>query len=377
MKSNKQKTVSFYTYIRKAFLLLANPAAIVVAAIFALSALAGFVSPEKIKLFALAGLFFPLLYLLTLLVLVILVILRSKWIWLHLALLILSFPIALRFFGNTPQQKATGWIAISYNVHGFKGYANKEKAKTPVKIGGYFHNTQADFICIQEFRSWSGNKEADIESLKQLSGLEHHHYNNYLSRGGLQSDGFLIMSRFPIHDFGAISTQSRRNICAFVDVVPSLGDTIRITTIHLASFSLDKQEIDAFGYAANLEMDLMKKHGKSLVGKLGNSFKIRANEINELNNFIHSSPYPLVLCGDFNDTPASYTYNMIRKSGLSDSHLKAGFGIGTTYAGKLPWLRIDYCFGSQSIRFYKSEVNKLPFSDHYPLKVHFQLESVP
>ncbi|GAB1417666.1 hypothetical protein MASR2M12_04310 [Bacteroidales bacterium] len=370
----REKKTGFIGYMRKAFLLLANPVALVVAVLFAMSALAGLVNPAESDLFALAGLFFPLLFLFMLLIVVLLVLLHSKWIWLHLALLLASLPVAMRYPGNPFPRQSGGLVAASYNVHGFRGFSHTKKTDVQQQISAYLKKSAADFACIQEFRSWTGDIQADIKWFTEASGFSDHYFVGYWKRGGVQSDGYLLLSKFPILSGGTIPSDTRRQIGAFIDVMPRKDLLLRVATVHLISFSLDKQEIDAFGDAAALEMDLIKKHGRNLWEKLSNSFKTRSIEIVDFRKFVKESPHPLLVCGDFNDTPASFTYNNIVSTGLNDSHLKAGFWLGSTYAGKLPWLRIDYCFGSNEIRFRRSDVNKLSFSDHYPVKVHFEFD---
>lgn len=374
MTTNRGEKTGFFGYLRKAFLLLANPLALLLAALFAMSALAGFVNPAESDLFATAGLFFPFLFLSMLIIVALLALLHSKWIWLHIALLLALFPVAMRYIGNPFSRQSGGWVAISYNVHGFRGFGHTKKEEVPHQISAYLKKSDADFACIQEFRSWSGDIQNDIKWLMEASGFSDHYFVGYWKRGGIQSDGYLLLSKFPILSGGPISSDTRRQIGAFIDVVLNKDQLLRVATVHLISFSLEQQEIDAFGDAAALEMDLLKKHGRSLWGKLSSSFKTRAIEIIDFKKFVEESPHPLIVCGDFNDTPASYTYQNIVKTGLKDSHLEAGFWLGSTYAGKLPWLRIDYCFGTGDILFKKSDVNRLPYSDHYPVNVHFEFE---
>lgn len=365
--SKTQKVRRFGSYVRKAMLLLANPMALLAAALFVLSSLAAYVNPAENDLFALAGLFFPLLFFLMLGIVLLMLLLKSKWLWLHLLLLAVTLPVSIRFLGINIGSSPTGLHVINYNVHGFRGFAGKPTQSTHQEIAAYLKAQKADMVCLQEFRSWSGDIAADLETFARDAGYPQYHFAGYWKRGGLQSDGYLILSRFPLIHSGLIPSETKRNIGAFVDIQTEYGSTIRVASIHLISFSLGKKEIEAFGDAAALEMELMKKHGRSLLGKLRNSFNIRAKETTDLSRFVRESPYPLLLCGDFNDTPASYTYNSMRKAGLHDGHRQGGLGMASTYAGSLPFLRIDYCFASQGLEVSLSKVEQLPWSDHFPV----------
>ena len=75
----------------------------------------------------------------------------------------------------------------------------------------------------------------------------------------------------------------------------------------------------------------------------------------------------MLVIGDFNDTPQSYVYSTILGNDLHDSFVVHGTGIGTTYAGSIPGLRIDYILSSNNIDITYHEVPKLQYSDHYPV----------
>jgi endonuclease/exonuclease/phosphatase family metal-dependent hydrolase len=81
---------------------------------------------------------------------------------------------------------------------------------------------------------------------------------------------------------------------------------------------------------------------------------------------VSESPFPVIICGDFNDTPTSYTYATISK-GLTDAFLQSGTGIGKTYVGIFPTLRIDFILLSKELESLQTQTIEKPFSDHYPL----------
>jgi len=81
---------------------------------------------------------------------------------------------------------------------------------------------------------------------------------------------------------------------------------------------------------------------------------------------LDACPHPVLLCGDFNDVPNSYTYFHI-KGNLQDAFLQKGFGIGRTYTSLSPTLRIDYLLASDHFRVLQCKKVELPYSDHYPV----------
>jgi endonuclease/exonuclease/phosphatase family metal-dependent hydrolase len=78
------------------------------------------------------------------------------------------------------------------------------------------------------------------------------------------------------------------------------------------------------------------------------------------------------LCGDFNDLPNSYTYNTISED-LEDVFTENGFGVGSTYSGNIPFLRIDYFLHTQGVNASDFNIIKNNISDHYPIVARFQL----
>lgn len=356
--------------IRSFFLILISPASLALALLFAISGAAGFINPAENDLFAVVGLFYPILFVALVANVIVLLIFRSKWIYLHLLLLLAFLPISLRYIGFHTHNSNEGWKIMTYNVHGFRGFHKTLTNNTTHKeIIAYIQKENLDMVCLQEFRSWTGNIENDTRTFASEAGFKHFHFTGYWRKGGVQSDGYLILSKLPIMNTGAIPSKTKRNIGAFVDVKTPNQEVVRIASVHLISFSLGKQEIEAFGEAAALEMNLLKKHGRSLLGKFRNSFNIRAKEIIDLQSFVKDTELPLLVCGDFNDTPASFTYSNMIETGLKDGHIQADFGLGATYAGNLPWLRIDYFFLSKHLKATSSEVIHLPYSDHYPVQV--------
>ena len=86
-----------------------------------------------------------------------------------------------------------------------------------------------------------------------------------------------------------------------------------------------------------------------------------------------AAKYPAILCGDLNDIPSSYVYFRLRGK-RKDVFLERGFGMGATYAGTLPVLRIDYLFHDPKLELLAYESEHLPFSDHYPLRARFRVK---
>ena len=99
--------------------------------------------------------------------------------------------------------------------------------------------------------------------------------------------------------------------------------------------------------------------------------RIRAQQARAVAAHLAQSPNRAILCGDLNDTPVSYVYRLFNLS-LQDSFRKMGSGIGATFAGRLPGLRIDYVLSDPSFAVRSHEVVHAGLSDHYPVVVRLK-----
>jgi endonuclease/exonuclease/phosphatase family metal-dependent hydrolase len=110
---------------------------------------------------------------------------------------------------------------------------------------------------------------------------------------------------------------------------------------------------------------------RNLSARLKTGFISRARQAKVLKDHIRNSPYPVIITGDFNDTPVSYVYGKLRK-GLNDSFVHSGYGAGFTYRGYYPANRIDYILFDDALKSSSFEITKVRYSDHYPVTAWFR-----
>jgi endonuclease/exonuclease/phosphatase family metal-dependent hydrolase len=164
-----------------------------------------------------------------------------------------------------------------------------------------------------------------------------------------------------------IYSDNTTNACMFSDIIMN-NDTVRIYNVHLKSVGFSQKERDL------LDNVLKKEYNNSDVGTFKaiirqmalSSFR-RARQVDFVAKHISESPYPVIIFGDFNDPPNSYSYQKILGK-CKDSFMESGKGRSTTYnIGSISSQRIDYILHSKAFKAYGYQRLKVPFSDHFPV----------
>lgn len=277
--------------------------------------------------------------------------------------------------------EATDVKIMTYNVQNFDLYNWTENVESRNKMIELIQNEQPDIINFQEFYT-DDNDDSEFHNVKLLVnelGYKHYSFEKTLTLRTTNHWGLATFSKFPIIDKGRITfPETQNNIVAYSDINIK-GDTIRLFNLHLQSIHLGRQDLK---YIKQLSLrdkddnkDTKTEHWKSfssIVSKLKAAYVKRGNQARTLANHIEESPYRVIVCGDFNDTPTSYTYETISQN-LQDAYLKTGLGLGGTYAGPLPSFRIDYVLLDSSFEARTTQVIRKKYSDHYPMTCEFRI----
>ena len=104
----------------------------------------------------------------------------------------------------------------------------------------------------------------------------------------------------------------------------------------------------------------------SIIEKMKLAYTKRGEQASVVRAALDHSPYPSVICGDFNDVPNSYTYFHIRKD-WQDVFLATSLGIGRTYLALAPTLRIDYILPDKNFYILQFDLVDEDLSDHLML----------
>lgn len=265
---------------------------------------------------------------------------------------------------------------LTLNVRNFDLYNWTSNKKTRNNILSVIKSRDAEIICLQEFFNTT-NPKHDFKTLDTILEFENQYKSHVEYTSTVKNTehwGIATFTTFPIIAKGFIPFEdSSNNACIYTDI--SIGKKMfRIYNVHLASVRFKKEDYDYLKDMADNNMEPKIKESKSLLMKLKNAFERRTSQVKLIAEHMQNSPYPIILCGDFNDTPTSYAYYNLSR-GLNDTFKEKGSGLGSTYNGNLPFLRIDYIFTDPSIEVLQHDVIHSDISDHFPVAVTLEIKN--
>lgn len=275
----------------------------------------------------------------------------------HLGMLVFGWQHVTAFVGLNAGRNAAPESAITVATHNLGGLfrgIHLEDAEWDGIFSGYARflkaNGDPDILCVQE----TGRKF--FQALGPKLGLPHLFEMNRA--------GTAILSRYPVLRGGQLPFGQPENTSIWADL--KIGNrTVRVYNVHLQSnkVTYDTQRVIE---ESNLKKEETWRDINRVLRKVGGATSLRATQANTLRDLIAASPYPVILCGDFNDTPNSFVYDRLAEN-LTDTFREKGFGIGSTFAGAIPFLRIDYILADPVLKVYDCRVPRNPISDHYPV----------
>lgn len=252
---------------------------------------------------------------------------------------------------------------LSYNVWLFDGWEDPDGDHSKNPILRYIADQKADIVCLQEASTGEVPMEV-IDSV--LNKVYAHHDTIHALRGG---DILSVYSKYPILSHERIHYESKGNVSAgfYLNIK---GRKVLVINNHLETTSLSPEDKEQFKQLVkgDLETDTAEKASKLLVVKLGEATKKRAPEADAVAEYIEKHKnMPIILCGDFNDSPISYARRTVAKS-LTDCYVATGNGPGISYHRNGFYVRIDHIMCSDHFEPYRCYIDKqISNSDHYPI----------
>ncbi len=349
---------------------------ICVMACFLLVCILPHINTGKFWYLALTGLIFPLIVFAHLFFIVVWALAQSKWFWVSLIVLLLGTQQIFATFGfNMPQNfessKGENTLRIlQWNVSSWDEYYNKNKDELryhPLMLD-LVQIQNADVLCFQEFFEPGGSKYMS-KNIPQIINMGYP-YHYFVSSINWETDfetGVAIFSKYPILDSAkfeyAKNSFAEHLIYADIKVKNKI---FRILTTHLQSVRFNADDYQSLSKIKHRNEEGLKD-SRTIVAKLKRGYTYRYSQAEVVHQQIEASPYPVILCGDFNDVPNSNTYFKV-KGKLQDAFLKKGFFIGRTFRFISPTLRIDYILSDKTFSVRQFKIIHVPYSDHYPVE---------
>jgi endonuclease/exonuclease/phosphatase family metal-dependent hydrolase len=336
-----------------------------------MSYLAVHINPDNFALPAFFGLAYPYLLLINIILAVIWAMLLRFEAFISVIVIAIGFTHLSNYIQLTKPagDKKGTFKVISYNVRLFNYFETRKGTTSEKKVLEFLKTQQPDILCLQEFFIIGNPSQAETMVKSALGGKYYSHLK-ILGSGKNRNYGIATFSKFPIIKKGEIIHPGSSSLSIYSDVL--IGkDTFRIFNNHLQSFRLKRMERSFIEEMTASSDKATLGEVKSLSISLKKGFVKRALQAQVVKNQINISPFPVIVAGDFNDTPVSYAYRKLRK-GLNDSFVNSGYGAGFTYKGNYPPNRIDYILYDNALINSVFDIKRIKYSDHYPIIAYFR-----
>tara|TARA_R110002124_G_scaffold6123_1_gene37402 strand:+ start:148982 stop:150031 length:1050 start_codon:yes stop_codon:yes gene_type:complete len=286
---------------------------------------------------------------------------RRRQVFLSLTLLIIAFfvfPTAMKFSTRDDASEYKNTLKVlSYNVRLFNAYEENSSINISENLSELLETQDPDVVCIQEYY-----KNVHLKFPKYPYQYIHYKVTDQ-KKGALKESilGHAILSKYPLINGAAFDFYGTYNNSIYADVIKDT-DTIRVYNLHLNSLGIKSS-------VSSLQDNDKEKLRKRLAG----AFIGQQDQLESVLTHKETSPHPVIMCGDFNNTPYSFVYNKASE-GMQDAFLERGSGIGATLYFDFYPMRIDYIFSSEEFHVSDFVTIKETFSDHFPVMATFGWE---
>ncbi len=346
-----------------------------------------FVNTGENWYFALPGIIFPILFFTLLFFIILWAILKSKFLWVSVITAFIGLQQILAVFSFHLPQKFNGQKlpntlrVLQWNVMGW----NQAEEKYDIENGGHslrplmmdvVKSQNADVLCFEEFfeSKDTGISKSNITTITNM-GFPFHYFVPVEGEDSIELSGVCIFSRYPMIDTASfyLNRDKKGEHLIYADIKVK-NKTFRVFATHLIPINFDAWESQR-QTSEEIYGDAGSNGFGRIFSKLIRRYSIRYHQSEFVGSQVAASPYPAVICGDFNDIPNSSTYFNV-KGNLQDPFLKKGFWTGRTTRRSFgiisPTLRIDYILASRSFKANQFQIIHVPYSDHYPVEADLQ-----
>ena len=310
---------------------------------------------------------------------------KSFWCFISLITVIAGWHAVINIFpinfsSSFTFEKNPGSIRVmSWNVEQFNILHHKDNPEVKQEMFDLINKYDPDIACFQEMVA--GDKKRGVNYFPDIQKALR--FVDYLYSYSLKDDfdryhhfGRIIFSKLPIINKQTVVNYPNDYNATFqyIDVLKG-NDTIRVFNVHLQSLKFSQANLEYLD-KAGINSDSNITESKSIIAKIKTGFIKRSVQANFIKDEINHSPYPVIVCGDFNDVPNSYPYETIG-AGLQNAFVEKGYGVARTFTTISPTLRIDNIFADKKFTVVQFTRVKKLLSDHFPILTDLILTKTP
>ncbi len=310
-------------------------------------------APEDILWIHFTTLLNPLIFFFNLSILLFWLFKKSSFALIPVTALLFSYSFLLSVFGfgssSKTEHSGKSLMIASYNVN----YFSYNQGTNVPAIARLMASKGVDILALQEFQAHPMFNIDEI--VREFDFLPY----SSIRLTDSKEIGMAIFSRYPIINSQKVKFEETNNGVLWADIVIKT-DTIRVINNHLQTTSFS---------TAN------RRRVSQVIDVAGRNFIMRARQARYVRDLSDTSQFPVIVCGDFNDTPQSYVYKTIMGNNLTDGFIESGRGLGGTYSNTMGLVRIDYILHSaffRSVEYYRV---KCDLSDHFPIFSRLEYQS--
>ena len=349
---------------------------IVFALFLLLSTFSPAIEPQKAKFIYLFGLAYPAFLLLNILFILYWIKKKKRHFILSVAVILFGLSNLSTFFATNFSSKKTPepeFSIMSFNVRLFDKYNWLNTQGINDSIFKYIESKSPDIVAFQEFINID---EVGYHYIKRMQAMGYRYYdlepknkkNKEKKYFGLATfSKYKTVAEGVAYQYKGPKGYLKKSVCIYTDIEID-NKIIRVYNTHLKSLGFGKDDYHFVENFTENNKDEAVEKSKSIASKVLQAAYKRAEEIKAIEQHINESEYPVIVVGDFNEPPYTYSYKQITTN-LNDAFLDHGFGLGTTYDGisTLPGLRLDFMLYSPSLISSNFVVGTSGLSDHRPL----------
>ena len=338
------------------------------------AAYSGYINPLENAKFAVLGMLFPILLILAVLMMMFWIFFKQwKYSLISLFTIVACWgpvytycPLNLFSKEVSGEQKENSFTLLTYNIMNYCLY-NDEGSDDHNQTVQYIIDSNPDIACLQECYGLVPPKAANVAAW-QLDTLKCRY--KYIK---IDTRDIAIFSKYPFEK--TVEEVPKLDGCGVGAYRVNInGRYVTVINVHLESIGLTTNDKELYMELTALDADTkekLKDVRSQLLWKLTGAFRNRARQAMAIREFINKLDGEIIVCGDFNDVPDSYSYRTI-KGDMKDAYVECGFGPLITYHANRFYFKIDQIFYSGNmLDAVKIKCVKNPSSDHYPLLVDF------